>query len=728
MDFIFQHDQMDCGPACLCMVSSFYKKKYSIQYIREISNITRNGVSVLGISEAANKIGLESLPSKLSISVLKDIFRNSNPCILYWNQRHFVVLYKISKKKFYIADPNHGKLKMSEEKFLNSWLSDEKNGVAIFLTPTSEFYKRVVPKKEEISINFLFKYLNPYKKEVLIIFFMLLFTSIITLIFPFLTEALIDKGINKKNLNFITIILISQLTLFFSSMVFSIIQNYIILYMGSHLSINIITDFLKKLLKLSIKYFDKKLIGDFQQRIQDNDRIEEFLTSKSISTFFSIITFSVFFGVLWYYDLKIVLVFLTLTIISIIWSLYWLKKRKILDYYRFQQRGENQGSIHEILDGIIDIKLNQFENYKINKWNDIQIKLLETNTRILKIDQIQSSGFEFINQLKNIIVTFLTATYVVKGNMTLGMLLSISYIIGQINSPINQLISFFRSLQDAKLSLERLNEIKNISPDENTNQKELLVSNDVLSNNRGIFIENLYFQYEGSQSPFVLNNINLHIPEGKITAIVGSSGSGKTTLMKLLLRFYNPSQGRILYNQDNILDISPESIRTHSGIVMQDGYIFSETIERNIAMGDININENLFEKSLKIANLSEFIETLPLKGKTLLNSSGDNISGGQKQRILIARAVYKNPHYILFDEATSALDSENEKIIHNNLKSFFKGKTVLIIAHRLSTVKNADKIIVLRNGHLIEEGSHEKLLEKKSEYFNLIKNQLNLDH
>ncbi|MGV0922948.1 peptidase domain-containing ABC transporter [Empedobacter tilapiae] len=617
---------------------------------------------------------------------------------------------------------------MSEEKFLNSWLSDEKNGVAIFLTPTSEFYKRVVPKKEEISINFLFKYLTPYKKEVLIIFFMLLFTSIITLIFPFLTEALIDKGINKKNLNFITIILISQLTLFFSSMVFSIFQNYIILYMGSHLSINIITDFLKKLLKLSIKYFDTKLIGDFQQRIQDNDRIEEFLTSKSISTFFSIITFSVFFGVLWYYDLKIVLVFLTLTIISIIWSLYWLKKRKILDYYRFQQRSENQGSIHEILDGIIDIKLNQFENYKINKWNDIQIKLLETNTRILKIDQIQSSGFEFINQLKNITVTFLTATYVVKGNMTLGMLLSISYIIGQINSPINQLISFFRSLQDAKLSLERLNEIKNISPDENTNQKELLVSNDVLSNNRGIFIENLYFQYEGSQSPFVLNNINLHIPEGKITAIVGSSGSGKTTLMKLLLRFYNPSQGRILYNQDNILDLSPESIRTHSGIVMQDGYIFSETIERNIAMGDININENLFEKSLKIANLSEFIETLPLKGKTLLNSSGDNISGGQKQRILIARAVYKNPHYILFDEATSALDSENEKIIHNNLKSFFKGKTVLIIAHRLSTVKNADKIIVLRNGHLIEEGSHEKLLEKKSEYFNLIKNQLNLDH
>lgn len=726
MDFISQHDQMDCGPACLCMVSSYYKKKYPIQYIREISHINRNGVSVLGITEAASKIGFESLPSKLSINVLKEVFSNSNPCILYWNQRHFVVLYKISKKYFYIADPNYGKIKISEEKFLNSWLSGDDNGVAIFLNPTNKFYEIIPPKKEKTSIFFFLKYLKPYKKEIFLIFLMLLFISIITLVLPFLTEALIDKGINRKDLNFISIILISQLTLFFSSTIFNIIQNYIILYMGSHLSISIISDFLKKLLNLSIKYFDTKLIGDFQQRIQDNDRIEDFLTSKSISTFFSLITLSVFLCVLWYYDLKIVLCFLSLTTFSIIWSLYWLRKRKRLDYFRFQQRSENQESIHEILDGIIEIKLNQFESFKINKWNDIQIKLLKTNARILKIDQIQSSGFDFINQLKNIIVTFLAATYVIKGSMTLGMLLSISYIIGQMNSPLNQLIYFLRSLQEARLSLERLNEIKYIEPDENLNQKKISF-NSKFSHNRGIFLENLSFQYEGAQSQFVLNNINLHIPEGKITAIVGASGSGKTTLMKLLLRFYNPSKGKIYYNQENIICISPEEIRKNTGVVMQDGYIFSETIERNIAMGNIEINEELLKKAMNIANITDFVESLPLKSKTLLSPSGDNISGGQKQRILIARAIYKNPHYILFDEATSALDSENENIIHSNLNSFFKGRTVVIIAHRLSTVKNADKIIVLKKGRLIEEGTHEELLKKKSEYYNLIKNQLELN-
>ena len=500
------------------------------------------------------------------------------------------------------------------------------------------------------------------------------------------------------------------------------------LYVGTHLSVTIISDFLKKMLKLPIKFFDTKLMGDFQQRIQDNDRIEEFLTSQSLTTFFSIITFSVFFGVLWYYDVKILLVYFVLTALSIGWSFYWLKKRKILDYFRFQQRSENQESIYEMLNGVTEMKLNQFEDFKIKEWENIQQKLFKLNTRILKLDQVQLSGFEFFNQLKNIIVTFLAATYVVQGSMTLGMLLSISYIIGQMNSPVNQLVGFFRSLQDAKLSLERLNEVQNHDPEENKELKQITTQSNYQKNGieKGIYLKNLSFQYEGPKSPYVLKDINLHIPEGKITAIVGASGSGKTTLMKLLLRFYEPIKGEIFYNYDNILNLSPKSIRENTGVVMQDGYIFSDTIERNIATADKEINKQQLKKAVQIANIEEFVESLPLKYNTKIGAAGNGLSGGQKQRLLIARAVYKNPHYIFFDEATSALDAENEKIIHDNLQQFFKGKTVLVIAHRLSTVKNADQIVVLKKGEIVEIGNHQQLVQNKAEYFNLVKNQLEL--
>lgn len=499
------------------------------------------------------------------------------------------------------------------------------------------------------------------------------------------------------------------------------------LYVGTKLSITIISDFLKKLLQLPIKFFDTKLMGDFNQRIQDNERIEEFLTSQSLMTFFSIITFSVFFGVLWYYDITILLVYLVLTILAVGWSFYWLKKRKMLDYYKFQQRSENQESIYEIINGVTEMKLNQFENFKRNEWENIQQKLFKINVRILKIDQFQLSGFEFLNQLKNILVTFLAATFVVKGKMTLGELLAVSYIIGELNSPVNQLVNFFRSLQDAKLSLERLNEVQNhpMEEDEETFQ-QLQIEKSTISENNGIQFDKVSFQYEGPKSPYVLKDIDFFIPEGKITAIVGASGSGKTTLLKLLLKFYSPTDGNIFYNSVNSAKISPKSLRENCGVVMQDGFIFSDTIERNIATGDKIINYQKLNEAVKITNITDFIEQLPLKFNTKIGASGNGISGGQKQRILIARAVYKNPHYIFLDEATSALDAENEKIIHDNLQTFFKGKTVVIIAHRLSTVKNADQIIVLKEGEIVECGNHQSLVNSKSYYFNLVKNQLEL--
>lgn len=732
--FIPQKDQMDCGPACLCMITSAYGKRYSLQYLRDQSFLTRDGVSMLGIVEAAKKIGFETLSALLTVAKLREM---PLPCILHWNQNHFVVLSKVydakrfmpfakSNWRFVVADPGHGFVTFSESKFKNSWISSEDKGVALFLEPTEEFYKNIPLKESKLSIRYILSYLIPYKKQIVTLFFMLLLGSVITLIFPFLTQNLIDKGVNAKNLNTITLILLAQLSLFFGSITIEIIRNWLMLHVGTKISITIISDFIKKLLQLPISFFDTKMMGDFNQRIQDNERIENFLTSQSLLTFFSMITFSVFFGVLWYYDVTILLVYLVLTISSVFWSIFWLKKMKLLDYFHFQQRSENQESIFEIINGVTEMKLNQFEDFKRNEWEKIQHKLFKLNIRILKLNQFQLSGFEFINQIKNILVTFLATSYVVKEQMTLGELLSVSYIIGQMNTPVNELVNFFRSLQDAKLSLERLNEVQNHSTEEQfDNDSELSIAALNLPT-KGIVFKQVSFQYEGPKSPFVLKDINLTIPEGKITAIVGASGSGKTTLLKLLLKFYKPTHGEFFYNNQNINILSPKSLRENCGVVMQDGFIFSDSIERNIVTGDENIDREKLENAVKIANLEEFINGLPLGYKTKIGASGNGLSGGQKQRILIARAVYKNPHYLFFDEASSALDADNEKIIHDNLQHFFKGKTVLIIAHRLSTVKNADQIIVLKNGKIVEAGKHHQLVSNKADYFNLVKNQLEL--
>lgn len=736
MIFIPQHDKKDCGSACLAMISNFYGKKYPLQYLRDISFVSREGVSLLGLSEASRKIGFESLSAQLSIDQLDKM---PLPCILHWNKKHFVVLYNIKrsivgkKRSYRIADPRHGLISLHGENFRKSWIPNDDEGIALFLSPTDRFYEYTPGSKNALSIRHLFKYLKPHAKRVMTMFVLLLLGSIISLIFPFLTQNLIDKGVNAKNLHIIELILMAQLGLFLGAMSLEFVRNWLMLYVGTRINIAIISDFLQKVFKLPIRFFETKVTGDFNQRIQDHERIENFLTSQSLVTLFSIVTFTAFFSVLWYYSFNLLFVYLVLTILSIGWSYYFLRKRKILDYYRFQQRSENQESIYEIITGVTEMKLNQFENLKHKEWKDIQEKLFKINVRILKLNQLQSIGFESLNQLKNILVTFLAATYVVKGSMTLGELLGISFIIGQMNAPINQLISFFRSLQDAKLSLERLNEVQHHQEEEQPGLHKLNVGNEkhaVTENGSGagIKLNNVSFQYEGARSPYVLKNIDLFIPEGKTTAIVGASGSGKTSLIKLILKFYDPTEGEIFVNGTNLLHLSPTSLRENCGVVMQDGFIFSDTIERNIATADEYVDRAKLDKAVTIANINEFIQSLPLKYETKIGSSGNGISGGQKQRILISRAVYKNPHYIFFDEATSALDAENEKIIHENLQEFFKGKTVLIVAHRLSTVKNADQIIVLSKGKVVEKGTHTQLVRNKGDYFNLVKNQLELGY
>lgn len=730
MKLIRQYDKMDCGPSCLGMVANSYGKEISLNYLREKCHITKEGVSLLGIDEAATELGFETFSASLDLNELKKVEDYNFPCILHWNNNHFVVLKGYGRKSFFsrqkkwqIADPGHGFIDLNDQKFKKSWLGENETGIAFFLKPKEKFFKTEFKQPEKISLNFFLKYFVSHKKKLGLVFILMLLGSLINMIFPFLTQFLIDKGISNKDINYIQLILFSQLSLYLGAIIIEIFRNWSLLIVGTKISIKIISEFLTKILELPLRFFDSKLIGDFQQRIQDNDRIEYFLTSQSIATFFSTITFSVFFIVLAYYNPKVLLIYVSLTVLSLLWSNYFLKKRKILDYHRFVENSNNQETIYEILNGVSEMKLNNFEEHKCNQWKEVQNRLFKINLKILKLDQIQSSGFNFINHIKNICVSFYTAVLVVQGDMSLGVLLSVSYIIGMMNSPVDQLVSFLKSLQDAKLSLARLNEVQTEQAEEKETYSNLELKSALHS---GIKLSNVSFQYEGPRSPFVLKNIDMYIPDGKITAIVGASGSGKTTLMKMLLRFYDSITGHISFNGQNILNLSPKDLRKNCGVVMQDGFIFSDSIKRNIATADEEIDYERLKKAAQIANIEEYIESLPLKYDTKIGASGSGLSGGQKQRILIARAVYKNPHYVFFDEATSALDAENEKIIHDNLFDFFKGKTVVIIAHRLSTVKHADQIVVLKKGEISEVGSHAQLVERKGDYFSLVKNQLEL--
>lgn len=721
--FFPQLNEKDCGIACIKMITNYYGKNFTDFILREKTFITRSGASLLGIKEGLSFLGIEGVSVKLNIFELEE-HKSIFPAILYWNSNHFVVIKNITKnfftgrKNYIIADPAHGILSLSEEEFLFSWYSKSNEGIALFVEPTETFYSQKSQGDDRVAFSKILEYIKPYKSHIMWVMFLLLLGTLISLTFPILTEKLIDDGVIGKNLSIIKYILLGQLSFFLGNIILEIIRNRILLLVGARINIKIISTFFEKLLKLPIRFFDTKLLGDFNQRIQDHEKIEFFITRQGLLTIFSVITSSVFFIVLGYYNMTILLVYLCLTAVSIFWSLYWLKERKYLDYFRFQRESESQDLVYEIINGVSEMKLNQYEEFKRKEWEKAQDRLFVINSRILKIDQVQMSGFEVINQLKNIITTFLGAVLVVEGEMTLGILLSISYIIGQLNSPVSQIISFFRALQDAKLSLARLYEVEDHKEEEREGMRYI--------KHEDIRIEDVCFQYEGPSSPYILKNININIFKGKVTAIVGASGSGKTTLCKLLLKFYEPTRGNIYNGDVNFGEVSPLDLRKQSGVVMQDGFIFNDTIERNIVMGDENIDYERLEKALEISNIKSYVEELPLGLKTEMGSSGSNLSGGQKQRILIARAVYKNPKFILFDEATSALDAENEKIIHDNLQSFFKGKTVIIVAHRLSTVKNADQIIVLKKGQVVEQGNHKELVSKNGEYYNLIKNQLEL--
>lgn len=725
---IIQSDSMMCGITCLQMVCKHFGREVSLRTLSKLCVATSEGVSMLGVNEAANKLGLRTMCARTDFDTLS---KATLPCVLHWNQNHFVVLYKVRKGRiFYVADPGKGLVKYNLEEFGKHWVSTasqgEEKGIAMFLEPTLEFYSHKVDNEEEDgsprSFQFLFGYIKQYRKYFGQIVLGLLVGSLLQLILPFLTQSIVDVGIKNQNIGFIWLILLGQLMLTISRTAIDFIRRWLLLHISLRINISLVSDFFIKLLKLPMSFFDTKLMGDLMQRMGDHSRVNSFLTQQTLSIVFSLFTFVVFSIVLLSYNWLIFAIFMLGSLLYGGWLALFLRRRKVLDYELFEQQAINNNKTYEFITSMQEIKLQDCEQRRRWEWEDVQADLFGVQMKSLKLQQTQEAGSIFINELKNIVITVVAATAVIHGQLTLGMMLAVQYIIGQLNSPVEQLMSFFYSVQDVKISLERINEIHRMD-DENGKQG---LETSVTDETKGIDMENINFKYDPHALKTIIDNVSLTIPKGKVTAIVGASGSGKTTLIKLMLGYYPVLGGQINIGGTDVNTLNKKWWRRQCGVVMQDGVIFSESIARNIAVDDKEIDKRRLQTAAEIACIHDYVMGLPLKYNTKIGRDGVGLSQGQKQRILIARAVYKNPNYIFLDEATNSLDANNERMIVEYLDEFYKGKTVVIVAHRLSTVKNAEQIVVLDKGKVVEIGNHEELTAKRGAYYNLVKNQLEL--
>ncbi len=725
-----QHDSMQCGIACLQMICKYYGKEYTLAGLSELCFATNEGVSLLGISQAAEKLGLHTICGRATIEQLG---RAELPCIVHWNQNHFIVLYRVKKRRrerlYCVADPGKGRVEYTEEEFKRGWLSTQsqgaEKGIAMFLNPTPAFESREEAKgqrREQRSFGFLFGYIRQHRKYFGQILLGLLVGSLIQLVMPFLTQAIVDVGITHQNLTFVWLILLGQLVLTISRTSVDFIRRWLLLHISMRINISLISDFFIKLLKLPMSFFDTKLMGDLLQRMSDHKRVEQFLTTQTLTVMFSLLNFVIFGMVLLCYNWLIFAVFLCGSLLYGGWMALFLNKRKVLDYELFERQAMNNAKTYQFITSMQEIKLQDCERRRRWEWEDVQADLFDVQMKSLKLQQKQEAGCIFINEVKNTVITVVAAATVIQGNMTLGMMLAVQYIIGQLNSPVEQLMKFLYSLQNVRISLERINEIHEMKNEE-SEERNLTVPE---RGGADLIFEDVSFKYDPHSPQWTLENINLVIPYGKTTAIVGASGSGKTTLLKLLLGYYRVQEGAVRIGNGNLEQYDLKGWRRRCGVVMQDGVIFSESIAKNIAVDDGEMSLDRLRRAIEIANVRNFAEKLPLKYNTQIGPDGIGLSQGQKQRILIARAVYKNPPYILLDEATNALDAENERVIVENLHDFYLGRTVVVVAHRLSTVKDADQIIVMDKGRIVETGNHASLIARQGTYYNLVKNQLEL--
>lgn len=721
--FVKQHDSMQCGLACLSMICRIYGKRMPLERVAEVAHASSEGISLLGIKEGAEELGFDVIAGKFTLKQLTNL---DTPVILHWNQNHFVVLYKSSESIFYIVDPAKGNIHYSKGQLREHWISilsnNEEMGVALILTPTDKFYKiNIAHTPKQKSFQFLLRYLEEYRKHLIQIIFGLVLGCLLQLTLPFLTQAIVDIGIKYQNVGFIWLILLGELMIVIGRTATDFVRRWLLLHISMRINISLVSDFFIKLLKLPMSFFDTKLMGDLLQRIGDHSRVQSFLTGQVINIIFTILSFIVFGVVLYIYNSIIFAIFIIGSMVYGVWIASFLNKRKSIDYELFAQMAANQNRTYQFINSIQEIKLQDCEQRRRWEWEDTQAELFIVQMRAQKLQQTQEAGSIFINEVKNILITVFAATAVINGQITIGAMLAIQYIVGQLNSPVAQFMAFIYSLQDVKISLERINEIHEGKNEETTeNQSKSFASE------KSIGIDNIDFKYDPHALRKTLDGISFSIPEGKVTAIVGASGSGKTTLIKLMLGYYRVLSGNILIAGRDINEYNLKWWRCHCGVVMQDGVIFSESIARNIAVDDGEIDINRLEQAAKIANIHDYVIGLPLKYNTIIGRDGVGLSQGQKQRILIARAVYKNPDFIFLDEATNALDAKNERAIVENLNEFYKGRTVVIVAHRLSTVKNADQIIVLDRGRVVEKGNHASLIKIKGAYYNLVKNQLEL--
>ena len=723
--WIRQHDSMQCGVACLAMICRHYGKRYSLEYLDGFCHANVAGVSMLGIAEGAGCVGLETSTFAATTDELVEI---KLPCILHWNQNHFVVLYDISRNggRYRVADPGKGLIDYSRNELESHWISnrtdDGPSGIVMQLEPTEKFYRHDHDRNgEKRSFRFMMGYLRQYKRYFFQIFCGLLLGCLLQLIMPFLTQSIVDIGIRHKDIGFIWLVLLGELMIVVGRTATDFIRRWLLLHISMRINISLVSDFFIKLLKLPMSFFDTKLMGDLLQRIGDHSRVQNFLTGQTLNIIFSFLSFIIFGIVLLVYNRLIFLVFTICSVGYGGWIAMFLSRRKVLDYELFEQQAKNQNRTYQFITSMQEIKLQDCERRRRWEWEDTQADLFAVQMKSLKLQQTQEAGSIFINEVKNILITVLAATAVINGEMTLGEMLAVQYIIGQLNSPVSQFMQFIYSLQDVRISLERINEIH-----EGRNEETQENQATGFASEKSIAMDNIDFKYDPHALKKTLEGISFDIPEGKVTAIVGASGSGKTTLIKLMLGYYPVMSGSISIAGRNINEYNLKWWRRHCGVVMQDGVIFSESIARNIAVDDNEIDPERLREAARIACIDDYVMSLPLKYDTKIGRDGVGLSQGQKQRILIARAVYRNPDFIFLDEATNALDARNERAIVENLDVFYRGRTVVVVAHRLSTVRNADRIIVLDGGRVVETGNHDSLIERKGAYYNLVKNQLEL--